>query len=324
MFFLISASVVFMTFSAYAETEIKDFEIDELYSVIDNGKECNAHITGVHSKCDVDGQPYTGYIEVDGKKRYFKQGMSVGWQKIDDNTYEIYDRNGIVLAEDDPNVIEVYSALNKIDDAVNGIGPYDVDISFTDVRYAQTALNMFDSKNEITNYVISRLNIVYLKQEQGTVYLHIGSKESFDKFSNAKREYNNMMARIDAGIQSTDNLASRLRVIHDNIVNMYTYNFEESETSGMTSTPLEGFLVDKKIVCIEYAYFFKFICDKYGIDCDVVAGTDGKIGHAWNYIPALDRSIDCTWDDTQNTIQWFLFDLSCDEPHLQYKFEEFK
>lgn len=70
-----------------------------------------------------------------------------------------------------------------------------------------------------------------------------------------------------------------------------------SDASFEDSFNAYGVLVNKKGVCMSYAAAYKLLCDKCGIDCNVVTGyLNGNLPHAWNNV-----DIDGNWYQTDVT-----------------------
>ena len=61
-------------------------------------------------------------------------------------------------------------------------------------------------------------------------------------------------------------------------------------------------LKDKTGLCSNYADLFKVLCERVGINCDVVTGKGNGVNHAWNRVYVGNKSyhLDCTWDDPLN------------------------
>jgi hypothetical protein len=104
--------------------------------------------------------------------------------------------------------------------------------------------------------------------------------------------------------------ARKVRLIHDTINKIFSYDYTLSNSS---SELLTAFQHHNKIVCGGYAGIFDLACKKYGLESEVVTGMAddgmGTVGmHAWNKVKINDEweYIDCTWDDAVNSLTWFL------------------
>lgn len=86
----------------------------------------------------------------------------------------------------------------------------------------------------------------------------------------------------------------KLLYFHDYLVRSCVFS---ADTENLT---VYGALCGGYAQCEGYAFTFKYLCDRAGINCITVTGTNaGGDTHAWN-IAALNGiwyNIDCTWDD---------------------------
>ena len=82
--------------------------------------------------------------------------------------------------------------------------------------------------------------------------------------------------------------------INDYICDNVTYK----EKGGLVSTAY-GALVQKKALCEGYSRAFKLLCNKAGIECELIIGESDGVGHMWNRVNIdLKHSyVDVTWND---------------------------
>ncbi len=85
---------------------------------------------------------------------------------------------------------------------------------------------------------------------------------------------------------------------YDALENAKENNYMKTCTSSYEdSFNAYGVLVNKKGVCMSYAAAYKILCDKCGIDCNVVTGyLNGNLPHAWNNV-----AINGNWYQTDVT-----------------------
>lgn len=91
----------------------------------------------------------------------------------------------------------------------------------------------------------------------------------------------------------------KAKILNDYLCDTITY----SERSPLLGTAddirnIYGALIEKKVVCLGYAYAFKALMDEVGIPCVVVVG-HARAYHAWNKILIDERwrVVDVTWND---------------------------
>lgn len=99
----------------------------------------------------------------------------------------------------------------------------------------------------------------------------------------------------------------KVRVLHDYLIRHTFYDeaaMNRNDTYGEVIHTETGALVNRLAVCDGYAKAYKLLCNKAGIECEVVYGKaatngDSNIGHAWNIvkIDGIWYQIDVTFDD---------------------------
>ena len=112
-------------------------------------------------------------------------------------------------------------------------------------------------------------------------------------------------AIIDECINEHQSEYDKVRALHDYLKSNLEYDMVAA-TSGYSipeAHNLVGALIKHKCVCEGFAKAFKFLCDKVGIECWVVAGvgnsTLGTGPHGWNIvrINGYYHHVDVTWDN---------------------------
>lgn len=119
-----------------------------------------------------------------------------------------------------------------------------------------------------------------------------------------------MQKEIDATVDSLVKEANtksttydKLKVFHDYLVLNST--FEKSDEAGNYNQTIYnafsgGTSKQGNIQCAGYAKAMQYLCDKVGIDCMVITGTNEKgTSHAWNKVKVEGEwyNLDATWDD---------------------------
>lgn len=71
-------------------------------------------------------------------------------------------------------------------------------------------------------------------------------------------------------------------------------------------------LVLGKALCEGYSRAFKLLCNKAGIECDLIVGTADDTGHMWNSvnIDGKHSFVDVTWNDTENSDRYMYFNIT--------------
>lgn len=136
------------------------------------------------------------------------------------------------------------------------------------------------------------------------------------------KEYKNFVSHFVKENITDKNITSdyeKAKVIHDYIVNSYSYATEELASNRETASKIsvhapEALYKDKRGVCQAYAVMFRDMATAAGLDAWYVTGKANIIGdpvsgnHAWNIVKIDGRNyyVDTTWDDTANTRDYFL------------------
>lgn len=122
--------------------------------------------------------------------------------------------------------------------------------------------------------------------------------------------YNVTKSQRDTMIKKLDNVVNKVisdikgmgeyekeLYINDYICDNVTYK----EKGGLVSTSY-GALIEKKALCEGYSRAFKLLCNKAGIECDLIIGKSDGVGHMWNRVNIdLKHSyVDVTWNDREH------------------------
>lgn len=139
---------------------------------------------------------------------------------------------------------------------------------------------------------------VFIDNGTNTSYLAEGF-ETVDQIEKCEAEIEKVTSQILSNLSGTN--YQKIIKIHNYLVDNTKY---DQTLKGKNIYNIYGTLVNKECVCEGYAKSFKYLVNKAGIDCVIVAGTgtnsSGKQeNHAWNYV-LLNNSwyaVDVTWDD---------------------------
>lgn len=87
----------------------------------------------------------------------------------------------------------------------------------------------------------------------------------------------------------------KMLVIHDELVRRIVYDTDlDQEKNQVASALLDGLTL-----CKGYAQAFQLVCDRLGLDCQIISGRSGGIEHAWNLVKLDGKHyhVDVTHDD---------------------------
>lgn len=130
--------------------------------------------------------------------------------------------------------------------------------------------------------------------------------------------YDDKLSSIINSIITEDmNDYDKYKIIHDFVVRVVDYDYSalnDIEAHKLASDP-EYVLETGWGICGGYARLYRDICNKAGLNCEVVTGwadfLDDDTGHAWNAVKLTGNvyHVDCCWDDVaaeDDKYDWFL------------------
>ena len=127
-------------------------------------------------------------------------------------------------------------------------------------------------------------------------------------------DVSSMQSELNAAVNSILSAASgsdydKVLYFHDAIISRCSYAYDAvSSYSQPLVYESYGALVDGYALCEGYAKAFKLLCNRAGIPCESIIGTENGRSHMWNYVK-LDGSyyhMDVTFDDTTSSYAYFL------------------
>lgn len=124
-----------------------------------------------------------------------------------------------------------------------------------------------------------------------------------DKIAAMQKEIDATVDSLVKEANSKSTTFDKLKVFHDYLVLNST--FEKSDEAGNYNQTIYnafsgGTSKQGNIQCAGYAKAMQYLCDKVGIDCMVITGTNEKgTSHAWNKVKVEGEwyNLDATWDD---------------------------
>lgn len=123
-----------------------------------------------------------------------------------------------------------------------------------------------------------------------------------DKIAKMQQEIDSAVSKIMAEADKKSSDFDKLKVFHDHLVLNSTFQ-KNDDVYGWNQTIYNAFVNSdgqSDIQCSGYAKAMLYLCNKAGIPCMVITGTnDQKASHAWNKVKVDGKwyNLDCTWDD---------------------------
>lgn len=104
--------------------------------------------------------------------------------------------------------------------------------------------------------------------------------------------------------------------------NDYICENTEYVTKGFLVSTAYGALVEKKAHCEGYSRALKYLCNKVGIECDLVCGISYGEGHMWNSvsIDGIRSNVDVTWNDRNDYPSYLYFNITDEQMEFDHKF----
>lgn len=125
--------------------------------------------------------------------------------------------------------------------------------------------------------------------------------------TSSRSEINDMQAKLDASVStvmakvnSKSSTYEKLKVMYDYVVLNNDFCLD---SSGYNVSVYNAFTSNGQLQCIGYAKAIQYLCDKAGIECMTVIGTnDENSSHAWNIVncDGAYYNLDATWGDPIN------------------------
>lgn len=124
-----------------------------------------------------------------------------------------------------------------------------------------------------------------------------------DKIASMQKEIDKTVDKLLSDASAKSTTYEKLKVFHDYLVLNST--FEKTDelvayNGSIYNAFAKGTSGQGSIQCSGYAKAMQYLCDKAGIDCVVITGTNKEGStHAWNKVKVEGEwyNLDCTWDD---------------------------
>ena len=121
-----------------------------------------------------------------------------------------------------------------------------------------------------------------------------------------KKELENKVKDIIELASSAESQFEKEKIFNDYICE----NTEYAQNSNFANTSY-GCLVKQQALCEGYSRGFKLLCNKVGIECDLIVGKAEDTGHMWNSvnIDGKHSFVDVTWNDRPD-YPYFYFNIT--------------
>lgn len=138
------------------------------------------------------------------------------------------------------------------------------------------------------------------KVKVGRIYFN---EVDTDKIASMQKQIDTTVNKILSDASAKSTTYEKLKVFHDYLVLNSTFEKTEDTVAyngSIYNAFVQGSSGQGNIMCSGYAKAMQYLCDKAGIDCVVITGTnDAGSSHAWNKVKVEGEwyNLDATWDD---------------------------
>lgn len=250
--------------------------------------------------------------EVTGKTMY-QENLSEGWYNENDTWYYIingypvsglqvidgkeyqFQTNGILLAEDSDSYrayAQLLEEMNQVKGTLNYNWSYDT-----------SSMTEYERLSLLHSYCIKYMPGIEDIGQSGFCYTDgiLSLKPDADLALEKK------ISKFYENFSGIEQYGEREKAvfIHDTIIRLFDYDYSLENKSDSLIDALSH---NNKIVCGGYAGIFKQVCNRYGLESEVITGYGNGEYHAWNAVRIDEkwRYVDCCWDDTSGTNDWLL------------------
>lgn len=125
------------------------------------------------------------------------------------------------------------------------------------------------------------------------IEIDLSFNSTAQELDSARESFDVQAAEIIAGAQNLPDNYSREKYVHDQLLEIVSYNSGAEMNQSAYSA-----LVNGQTVCAGYSRAFQYILQELGIPCYYCTGYAGE-SHAWNIVQLSDGfyNVDTTWDD---------------------------
>lgn len=283
---LIALFVGMMSFTSYAEMKPKDISAAFLV----NGTWQT--VTG--ETMYQDNLP-DGWYNENGTWYYIQNGYPVSGQMTIDGKEYLFQANGMLLSEDS----DAYKAYVQLLDKMNQVKKT-LDYSWS---YDASTMTEYEQMSLLHVYCMNYMPGIDDIGQSG--FHFVNGTLSLDPGTDLSLE--NKIARFYEEFSGIEQYSDKDKAIyiHDALIRLFDYDYSLENTSDSLANAITH---NNKIVCGGYAGIYEQVCNRYGLEAEVITGYGNGQYHAWNKV-RIDgkwRYVDCCWDDTSGTNDWLL------------------
>lgn len=305
-----------------SEAEIKQQSYTATYTVAKDGslsdsEKCTLAVGNEAGFCYVDGEAYTGEIEIEGAMHRYNNGLPASYY-VNGDSVSYYDPQGKKEERPDLDAAVDMFMQHYNDNTVCETPVYSTG-NIRDLFMLINTIGELTGNDIVKGSLYDIMESKVIDEEMDGRNISVYELYMTDNMD-ALQEYKKDVADTDAFLQEadltfegTEDAFEVCRRANTFIRSRYSYDYGKASTveSGNpnTSTIIDLTTDENTIICDDYAKLFEFLCNRYGVETDYVTGFSSSGGsHAWNrsIIDGKEYYTDVTWNDTGGGNQWLL------------------
>lgn len=160
------------------------------------------------------------------------------------------------------------------------------------------------SLGTLKSFSEAQASIAFSYSSNGTSIDYTVTKSQREKM---KKLLDSIINNILSGTKNLDSVYEKEKYFNDRLCSRVSYTAE-----GDFVHTAYGALVNGGALCEGYSRAFKLLCNKAGIECDLISGKADGVGHMWNVVSVDGKYsyVDVTWNDTEGETDYLYFNIS--------------
>ena len=236
----------------------------------------------------IDGQTVAEVEIIEEEYFVFSPEFDSCYNSLDENQKEIYKKLYSVCEEMPTEHVKICSDYEK--------ASRDITIAYRAVLNDHTEIFWMPD-----SYVLGRSKGLGFKKDISISFHYTNDEGKEMTYLVSKSERNKMRKVLEDTVASitakTEEIEGQFN--KEKFINDYICENTEYDSKDKFINTAYGCLVNKKALCEGYSRAFKLLCNKVGIECDLIVGKADGEGHMWNSvnIDGMHSYVDVTWND---------------------------
>ena len=247
---------------------------------------------------DIELHPYTA----------FPPKNNSCYKKLNDTQKEIYKTIYAISEQMPKGFINLGEATQNVES----------DIAIAYSAFLNDCVEVFWMPNK---YIIGRYKNNF-KEQMSIAFSSSNSDKQLD-YIVSKDKRNVMKDLLEDFVNDVVNKAQNLSSVYEKekFFNDRICSRTEYKKNGKLSHTAYGALIDGSALCEGYSRAFKLLCNKAGIECELISGKADGEGHMWNTV-CIDGNysfVDTTWNDSGDEFSYLYFNVTESQLSVTHK-----